>query len=856
MLDQLPIDPFVPEIAAALGQLRSLVLVAEPGAGKTTRIPPALMNPSIAGDGDVLVVEPRRLAARLAARRVASELGQEVGEQVGYQVRFEDVTGPRTRLRYVTEGVLTRQLTSDPKLRRASVVVLDEFHERHLQADLALAWLRRLRQTTRPDLVLLVMSATLESEPVATFLGCEVVRVPGRLHEVALEHASRPLQGRLEEGVARAVRRMVRDGLEGHILVFLPGAAEIRRAYDACAPIAREAGLVLETLHGSQPLDAQVRALAPSARPKVILSTNVAETSITVPGVVAVIDSGLARRAGYSPWSGLATLETAPISQASALQRAGRAGRTGPGRCLRLYTGQELDGRPAHDLPEVRRTDLAELCLTLRATGMGDPRRFPFFEPPPEAALVSAEELLRRLGAIDGEGEVTTTGRAMLRLPLHPRLARVVLEARSRGETERGCRLAALLGERDIRLAARISTRSAGDPIDEVGPSDPLAQLEALEALDRLGHSPGRARAHGLDPTALKNVDRSRRQLMAALGSSERDLPSPLSAPRSGDASEEALLMAVLAGFPDRVGRRRAPRRDEVVFAEGGSGRLAPTSVVKEAELMVAVEAEAWHGQVVIRQASAIEPEWLIELFPDRIVEARRVELNREHGRVEVIETLGYGATVLDESRRIDLKSPEVSRALAEAVSELGLGNLWDLDAVETLRQRVAFAAAHLDGLTVLDDAAIVEAIGRLCHDRSSFAELRRASLLDALRGQLDPEALARLPRIAPEQVCIPGRRSVAVHYLKDRPPYIESRLQDFFGAAEGPRIADGAVPLVLHLLAPNGRAVQVTTDLSGFWERHYPSIRKQLMRRYPKHYWPEDPRTASPRKPGRHPRC
>lgn len=851
MPEPLPIDPFLPRISEALSRRGSLVLVAETGAGKTTRVPPALMDPAARGGGEVVVLEPRRLAARLAARRVASELDLTVGDRVGYQVRFEDVTGPRTQLRYVTEGILVRWLGSDPSLRRASVVVLDEFHERHLLADLALAWLLQLRETSRPDLSLLIMSATLEAEPVADYLGCEVLRVPGRQHQVAVDHAPRPLQGPLGEGVARSVRRLVRQGLDGHVLAFLPGAAEIRQAHQACEPLAREAGLDLQMLHGSQPLDAQVRALAPSPRPKVILSTNVAETSITVPGVVAVIDSGLARRAGYSPWSGLPTLEIEPVSQASATQRAGRAGRTGPGRCLRLYTLRDFEARPAQETPEVRRADLAELVLLLRGAERGDPRAFPFFEPPPEAAIDAAEELLERLGALDRDGNVTPMGRALLRLPLHPRLGRIALEARARGEPALGCRLAALLSERDVRASARVSLRrkSGTRGEDEVGPSDPLARLEELEALDELGHHRGRARAHGLDPVTIERVERVRRQLEKALGSLAGELPAPETAPRSAGASDRALLRAVLSGFPDRVGRRRAPRGHDVVFAEGGSGRLAPASVVKEAEHLVAVDAEQRRGRVVIRQASAIEPDWLLDHFPDRVVEESRVELNQDHERIEVVETLRYGAVILDETRRLDLRGPAVSRALADAVRDVGPGAVWDLEPVERFRRRVAFASRYVRGLEPIGDEAVEGIIESLCQGRSSFSELRKVSLLSALRDGLAPAASGELSRIAPERVSIPGRRRVLVHYPKDRPPYIESRLQDFFGAVEGPRVAGGAEPLVLHLLAPNGRAVQVTTDLAGFWERHYPSIRQQLKRRYPKHSWPETPQTAPPRK-------
>jgi len=419
----LPVDEILPRAVETLRRARSLVVEAPPGAGKTTRLPPALLDAGVAG-GEVLVLEPRRIAARMSARRVAEERGEALGETVGYQVRFEDVSSARTRLRFLTEGVLTRRLLADPKLAGVGCVVLDEFHERHLQADLALALLRRLQRTSRPDLKLVAMSATLDAAPVARYLDdCAVLRSEGRRFEVKVEHLTRHDERPLELQVEAAVRRLVSEGLDGHVLVFLPGAAAIRRAQEACASVAAEAGLTVLPLHGELPAAEQDAAVRPSSRKKLILSTNVAETSVTIEGVAAVVDSGLARVASHSPWSGLPVLKVSRVSRASAVQRAGRAGRTREGRCLRLYTAQDFGARPEHDTPEVRRLDLAESVLELRAAGVGDPAAFEWFEAPSAEALEAAETLLRRLGATDASGRVTEAGRAMLRLPLHPRLA-------------------------------------------------------------------------------------------------------------------------------------------------------------------------------------------------------------------------------------------------------------------------------------------------------------------------------------------------------------------------------------------------------------------------------------------------
>lgn len=810
------------------------MLVAEPGAGKTTRVPPALLN-GLGPEEEIVVLEPRRLAASLAARRVASELEIPLGGLVGYQVRFDNRTSGDTRLRYVTEGVLIRQLVSDPTLKRASIVVLDEFHERRLHSDLAVAWLHKLQESERPDLRLVVMSATLDAEPVANFLSCPTVHVPGRQHEVVVEHATRVSTSRLEERVAGAVRRLVREDLQGHILVFLPGAAEIRRALEACRPVARTADLALEVLHGSQPLEAQLRALAPSSRRKVILSTNVAETSVTVPGVEAVIDSGLARMAGHSPWSGLSTLETGRISKAAATQRAGRAGRTGPGRCLRLYPLSDFEQRPAHETAEILRSDLSELLLLVRSADSSDDDSYPFFEAPKQASIDAAKELLHRLDALDADGNITTTGQALLRLPLHPRLGRLVVEAARRGVGERGCLLAALLGERDIRLTARRS-----EPADTIGQSDPLEQLEAFEAVARLGLQRSRVRAHGLDPNAVTHVRRTQKQLASRLeGSLFEGRGTP---PRSDEEADEALLHCILAAFPDRVGRRRRPRGRTIVFASGGSGRLAPSSVVGESEFVVAVTAERQHGRVILFQVSAIEPDWLIDLFPDSIVEHREVGFDDALQRVWSVEKMMYEGLILDESRSMNGRGTEVTNVLATAAIAAGPGAFCDVDELQRFRERVSFAADFIEELEAIDEEKLRALLASLCEGKNSFAELRQAPLLPALRGALEPAALARLGRVAPEHVAIPGRRRVPVSYPADRPPFIASRLQDFFGLADSPRIAEGKVPLVLHLLAPNMRAVQVTTDLAGFWERHYPAIRRQLRRRYPKHAWPEKP--------------
>jgi ATP-dependent helicase HrpB len=795
---RLPIDPLIPELLNHLRAAENLVLEAPPGAGKTTRVPPALL--ALSG-GEVLVLEPRRLAARLAARFVAAERGETVGGTVGYQVRFEEVAGPRTRLRFLTEGVLTRRLLSDPTLARVAAVVLDEFHERHLEGDLALALLRRLQRTQRPDLRLVVMSATLDAAPLAQYLGgARVIRSEGRQYPLEIEytpHSAAPL----EEQVAAALERLAARGLAGHVLVFLPGAAEIRRAHAACAPFARRNGWLLLPLHGDQSPEEQDRAVGPSEQRKIILSTNVAESSITIEGVGAVIDSGLARVASHSPWSGLPTLQVARVSQASAEQRAGRAGRTGPGRVVRLYPVEDLARRPAHDTPEIARADLAPAALLLHAMGVDGLGALHWLDPPPAAAVEHAADLLRQLGAF------SPLGQEMARYPLHPRLARLIVEARRRGVAEQGCTIAALLsaGER-LPADSRAATRS-----------DLLVLLESE-------WSPATERM-------VRQVHRIVRP------------PRPL-APGPRPPLEDALLISVLTAFPDRVARRRDA--GELQLAAGGPALLAPSSTVTANQFLVAVEAEDRPDQKLplVRIASGIEPEWLLDLFPERIRETAQTEWNRVAERVEAVTALMFDHIAIESHRAAP--DPQAAAALlTQKAMEAGLARFADPAEIDAFLARVNFASQH-GPVPPLGPDDVERALRSLASGLKSFAELESAArgggLLSALERQLSPPARRLLDEIAPERMRLARGRHARVHYEAGQPPSVASRLQDFFGMSQTPAVARGAVPVVLRLLAPNQRPVQTTSDLAGFWQRLYPQVRKELARRYPKHAWPQDP--------------
>ena len=839
----LPIDPLLPALVATLDEAGALALSAPPGAGKTTRVPRALLDHGGFG-GDIVVLEPRRLAARLAAERVASELGEPVGRTVGFVTRFERAVSPATRIRFVTEGILSRRLLGDPRLDGTSVVLLDEFHERHLPGDVALAWIARLRATTRPDLRVVVMSATLDLDRVAAFLGAPALRSEGRSFPVDLEHLAVKDERPLASQVASAVKRLI-DEVEGHVLVFLPGAREIRLASETCAAFARERGIDVLPLHGSLSVAEQDRAVRPSERRKIILSTNVAETSVTIAGVGAVVDSGLALVASVAPWSGLPTLKLAKISRASADQRAGRAGRTQRGVCLRLFTSGDLSTRLLHDLPEIARLDLSETLLELVAAGIPDPTAFGWLDPPDARSAEAAVRLLRRLGAVrsvDRGLAITEEGRRMLRFPVHPRQARMLVEAERRGVSRDGARIAALVGERSIRTERAFAHRGAAERSDLFAALDELDEAEAMR--------PDSRRRAGFDQNRVAAVVRLATDL-------QRKLHDEVEVPSSPIAHEDALLATIVSGYPDRVGRLRRPETStgragvEVVLAEGGAALLAESSTVREADLVVAVDAEerteGMRTRAVVRWASSASVDHLLELFTDDVVDETELAIDERTGRVEEVRRLRFGSLVLDEKRGAPHDLAKAGALLAEEVLRRGASALGERGDASALAARIAFVARQRPELALpkIDAELLRQIVSEACAGMRTVGEAATLDVPGLLLVSLSAEQQRALRELAPERVELPGHRSVTVSYALDAPPSIASRLQDFFGMSDGPSV--GGERLVLHLLAPNGRDVQITTDLSGFWKNHYPTVAKELRRRYPRHPWPDDPAHAEP---------
>jgi len=834
----LPVDRILPEAVAALEKNHCLVLQASPGSGKTTRLPPALLRARFRGDAqEILVLEPRRLAAKYSARRVAEELDAKLGELVGYQFRFENVSGPATRLRFLTEGMLMRRLIGDPELRGVAAVVLDEFHERHLHTDLSLAYLRWLQLSRRPDLRLVVMSATLDTEAISSFLGgCPVLRVEAPVHPVRqLYLPSAPARG-LETAVRDGVAQVLKEPecVKGHVLVFLPGMAEIRRAADTLSSLAAREGLWVVPLHGELSREEQDQALAPGGHRKIILATNVAETSLTIEGVTAVVDSGLHRQATYSWWSGVPALKTRSVSRASAIQRAGRAGRTAPGVCLRLYTRGDFDSRPPFDTPELHRADLSQSVLELKRIGVGDVGSFPWFERPQNTLLEASCGLLYRLGALDAPGlaaGVTSLGRRMAELPAHPRVARMLLEAERAGCVGPAARLAALLGE-------------------GLG-------------LDALGEA-ARARLEGGARKTAEQLERA----IAGGGAAGRGADLGL-----GRGPRE-LEFCVLSGFPDRVARRRRGGDEraaeiELVLAAGGAARVENAPAVMGSDTFVALDIQEQQGlgqaraQLRVRSLVPVEADWLLDLSPSFVADKEEVIWDAQRERVNAVSRMVYDQLVLDESEL----APPLPTSLQQDAAKLllknalgidptrvsglsthdwldALGKVTDRELLECSVARVSLLAKHFPDLGIPDPLAgsWLEWMAPLLSQHLSAKSLREMDWPAEVIAQLGGNAFSRLDALVPSHVALQRGRRVKVNYSLSLPPWIESRLQDFFGMRKGPAVLDGRLPLTLHLLAPNQRAVQVTTDLAGFWQRSYPDLRRELGRRYPRHAWPENP--------------
>jgi ATP-dependent helicase HrpB len=833
---------------------RALVLVAEPGAGKTTRVPPAILAAKLlsAEHPNLVMLQPRRVATRAAAERIADENGWTLGNEVGYHVRFDRKISDRTRLRVLTEGILTRQLLDDPFLEGVGAVILDEFHERSLHTDIAIALLREVRQTVREDLILIVMSATLEADPVSRFLGgCPIVSVPGRAFPIEIEHRGLPAGATgatIWDRAARAVREAVEaQNGGGDLLVFLPGAEEIRRTVCALESLAQQHQLLVLPLYGSLPFEEQARALRPADRRKIILATNIAETSLTIDGVDTVIDSGLARVACYDFDRGLDRLELAQISKASAKQRAGRAGRTAPGRCVRLWSPREEQAMADFELPEVRRVDLCGTVLALHAWGKTDPRQFGWYEPPAEQTLSGAERLLEMLGALR-DGAITPIGKQLMTLPAHPRLGRLMLAAAQAGALQEGAALAALLSEKDIAASDSGKPYRDRGPITQ-GPSDLLIRLEMLDRAERANFAP-HLRSDGIGPVAARTVARLRDELLRQA----RRLPA---APRH-EPDEQTLLMLPLYAYPDRVVRRRQSDPAAGLMVGGGGVRLAPESVVRQAEFYLALDARhdarSASREASVRIASQIEPQWLEQMFPSAIRRERAVVHDADRDRVVARGTTSYRDLVLREDRDGQPDPELAAQALADAARPLAAEMFQSDPAAREWLARLALLKKFMPEhpWPGVESADLANLLASAAPGKRSLADLRQLPLAQLLQNQLAYPLDRLFEQHAPKTLAVPSGSRIQLSYAQSERPILAVRLQELFGWTDTPRVANGRAAVVIHLLAPNYRPVQVTDDLRSFWSTTYFQVRKDLRVRYPKHAWPDDPLSATPEARGR----
>ena len=845
-LPYLPINDFLGDILAAFAKNNCLVLVAEPGAGKTSRVPPALVtNPGfLPTNQHAVMLQPRRTAARSAAEWIAREQGWQLGGEVGYQVRFESRTGPKTRLQVVTEGILTRRLLADPSLEGCGLVILDEFHERSLDADLALMLLRESREALRPDLKILVMSATIDADRIAAHLdSCPIIHVPGRNYPVEISHdlsgGHLPLAGR----IAKAVENAALVDVSGDMLVFLPGQREIREVEAQLRPLLDSRILhntEIRQLHGSMPLSEQVATLRPGSQRRIILSTNIAETSLTIEGVTTVIDSGLVRQAGFDDANGLDTLRTRRISAASARQRAGRAGRTGPGRAVRVWSAQE--SLEPFDLPEIERLDLAGFLLVCLSWGWVDLATIKWLSPPPTERLESAKTLLQSLGAIEkNRASLTPVGHVLARLPVHPRLGRILIEGLRLGCTEEAALLAAMISERDFLddSAARQMANQSGQK------SDLMLRLDILQKA-------GNTNLAGIDRDTLARVRQVARQLEAIARRVDLSrMPASSSIIDNLSTTSDEALMArlLLAGFSDRVCRRSQRGASTAYMARGLGIRLAPCSMQRDSEFFLAIDprredSSARGSEPIVRIAVGLEKEWLESWLADRIETSKQLAFNESSGRAGWQVEKRLHALVLGrfESAASAEELQQAFRQWASAHARELMAQMPDV-ARWLGRYQTILRLMPEKNWPEPDWADAAEGWSSGCQSRE---QLTRRPALSWLKATLPPDAVRAVEQELPESITLPNGRTAQIDYDSGQEyPMIQARVQDFFGWHDSPRLVQGRLPILLEILAPNQRPVQRTLDLKSFWANTYPQVRKDLRGRYPKHHWPEDPWTA-----------
>ena len=863
---ELPIYELESAVVASLGAAGRLIVQAPTGSGKSTQIPQMVLAHGIAGEkGEVVVLQPRRLAARMLAKRVAEEMGTDLGDVVGYQIRLESRVSAKTRIRFVTEGILLRQMSFDATLRGVSTVVFDEFHERHLYGDISLARALQIQQTTRPDLKIIVMSATLDAGALKTYLApCEVLVSQGRSFPVAVEYLPKSVNFENEpvwDVAARECERIAAR-VEGDMLVFMPGGYEISRTVQAIEGSRALRDFVCFPLHGELPPEQQDRAVARYDSRKIIVSTNVAETSLTIEGVTAVIDSGLARVARFDPHRGINTLLIEKISAASADQRAGRAGRTAPGVCVRLWTEREHGQRAPQELPEVRRLDLSEVVLTLKASGIDDVFAFPWLERPEVKALERAERLLADLGAIGRDGSpsrpqnvsaagadaserrpyrITDIGRKMLRFPVHPRYSRMLLAAQERGCVRPVALMAALTQGRNflLRGVPRDVESAREDTLGEEHESDFFLLMRAWSFAHRNNYSLDACRRLGVHAQGARQVGPLLEQFLEIAEKEGLDVSE-----RRVDGVE--VRKCVLAGFSDQLAKRLDAGTLRCELIHNRRGVLARESAIQKSPLLVAAEiSEIGRGDgevnTLLSLATAIEEPWLKEIFPDDYYETRGVVYDEQAKRVVSRRERRFRDLVLE--AKASSEDAPLNEAAALLTREVLAGRIkleaWD-EAVEQWITRVNrlaewFPELEVNPLTDADRATLIE---QVCYGELSARAVKDKPVMPVLRDWLTAEQLAVLDDYLPERLVMGNGRKSKLRYEKEGPPILSARIQELYGIEGKFTLGHGRVPVKFEILAPNQRPIQVTDDLTNFWREQYPKIKAELSRRYPRHEW------------------
>jgi ATP-dependent helicase HrpB len=837
----LPISTLRRDLSRALRATGRAVIQAPTGSGKSTQVPQYLLDDGLAEKGRIIVLQPRRVAARLLARRVAQERSVALGGEVGFQYRLENVSGPETRILYVTEGILLRQMQGDSRLSGVAVLIFDEFHERHLEGDVALARALQIQQSTRPDLKIVVMSATLDAGLLADYLKpCEILTSAGQAFPVTLEYLGKPSDAPIWDQAADACERLLVSGQcpEGDVLVFMPGAYEISRTLSAIRESSATRGFAFHALHGELPAAEQDAAVTPGPKRKIIVSTNVAETSLTIDGVRAVIDSGLARVARFDPHRGINTLLIEKISRASAQQRLGRAGRTASGHGVRLWTEHEHEGRPAQTPPEIRRLELSGALLTLKASGIDDLEKFPWVEEPEAKSFARGMQLLHDLGALDHDNALTDVGRRMAGFPTHPRYARMLLAADALGCVRAAALIAALSQSRKILL------RSEGKRMDETredilggeGASDFFMLMRAWRFAQGRNFDPQKCRQLGIHAGGAHEVAGALDQLLRLAERAGLDVAEK-------PADTTAIQRCILTGFSDQLARRVDKGTLRCRLIHHRTGELARESAVRESDLLVAGEIREVQSRdelrVLLSEATAVEEPWLRELFPDDFSEGTETLFEPQLRRVVTRRTRLFRDLVLDFTEQDTTDVEAAARILTGEViaGRCPLKN-WD-DAVEQWFVRLECLRGWMPELELpaADEEARRTIIGQICHGAFTYKAIKDAEVWPALRSWLSPQGQRRLDQFAPERFELPGGRKAKIIYIPDSAPMTAARIQDLYGVTNL-TVAKGRSPVTIQVLAPNQRPVQITSDLANFWKESYPKLKQELSRKYPKHEW------------------